>query len=87
MRRKKRGIKNLRFTIGIALHYIIIQIRLTDLYANSGIIYSVLTILSTSIVTLLYLLTYKINRLNLKIAIFMSILNIVFIIDMIIKYF
>lgn len=87
MRRKKRGIKNLRFTIGITLHYIIIQIRLTDLYANSGIIYSVLTILSTSIVTLLYLLTCKINRLNLKIAIFMSILNIVFIIDMLIKYF
>lgn len=87
MRRKKRDTINLKVTFGITLFYVILQVRLTDLYSESGIIYSILTILSTSIATLLYLLTCRRNKLNLKIAIFMSILNIVFIIDMLLKYF
>lgn len=87
MRRKKRDTINLKVTFGITLIYIISQVRLTDLYSDSGIIYSILTILSTSIATILYLLTCRRNKLNLKIAIFMSILNIVFIIDMLLKYF
>lgn len=87
MRRKKRDTINLKVTFGITLIYIISQVSLTDLYSDAGIIYSILTILSTSIATLLYLLTCRRNKLNLKIAIFMSILNIVFIIDMLLKYF
>lgn len=87
MRRKKRDTINLKVTFGITLFYVILQVRLTDLYSEAGIIYSILTILSTSIATLLYLLTCRRNKLNLKIAVFMSILNIVFIIDMLLKYF